>query len=203
MSKLVNSPVACFQLSALFDQLSPWFLCDVVLGSWLCLARVDCEICLCRHCSPLILSGDSHRFRPSFWTCEVALDSSWKDLSPYTSFGGYCSLERDCETTALGRCEGERQYRTLISLLGSLATMRRVVNYHSSWERQRQVELFDASDIFLKPSFLSLFARPGIFPIAGDWPISFKRGYNGWKPLFKLDISLPVWSRKEAILRKL
>ncbi|KZV46102.1 hypothetical protein F511_31536 [Dorcoceras hygrometricum] len=42
-------------------------------------------------------------------------------------------------------CEGERRYRTLISLLGSLATMRRVVNYHSSWARQRQVELFDAS----------------------------------------------------------
>ncbi|KZV23086.1 pentatricopeptide repeat-containing protein [Dorcoceras hygrometricum] len=44
-------------------------------------------------------------------------------------------------------CEGERQYRTLISLLGLLATMRRVVNYHSSWARQRQVELFDASGI--------------------------------------------------------
>ncbi|KZV38578.1 hypothetical protein F511_04283 [Dorcoceras hygrometricum] len=98
---------------------------------------------------------------------EVALDSSWKALSPYTSFGGYCSLERDCETAALGRellesefsgmysiivaqcerCEGERRYRTLISLLGSLATMRRVVNYDISWARQRQVELFDASGI--------------------------------------------------------
>ncbi|KZV31931.1 hypothetical protein F511_40998 [Dorcoceras hygrometricum] len=44
-------------------------------------------------------------------------------------------------------CEGERRYRTLISLLGSLSTMRRVVNYHSSWARQRQVELFDASGI--------------------------------------------------------
>ncbi|KZV52502.1 hypothetical protein F511_13774 [Dorcoceras hygrometricum] len=42
-------------------------------------------------------------------------------------------------------CEGERQYRTLISLLGLLATMRRVVNYHSSWARQQQVEFFDAS----------------------------------------------------------
>ncbi|KZV58138.1 hypothetical protein F511_35436 [Dorcoceras hygrometricum] len=42
-------------------------------------------------------------------------------------------------------CEGERQYRTLITLLGSLATMRRVVNYHSSWARQQQVELVDAS----------------------------------------------------------
>ncbi|KZV41402.1 hypothetical protein F511_34640 [Dorcoceras hygrometricum] len=28
---------------------------------------------------------------------------------------------------------------------GFLATMRRVVNYHSSWARQQQVELFDAS----------------------------------------------------------
>ncbi|KZV47015.1 putative protein phosphatase 2C 73 [Dorcoceras hygrometricum] len=28
-----------------------------------------------------------------------------------------------------------------------LATMRRVVNYHSSWARQQQVELFDASGI--------------------------------------------------------
>ncbi|KZV36991.1 hypothetical protein F511_20966 [Dorcoceras hygrometricum] len=44
---------------------------------------------------------------------------------------------------------GERRYRTLISLLGSLATMRRVVNYHSSWARQRQVEFFDASGIRL------------------------------------------------------
>ncbi|KZV53078.1 hypothetical protein F511_07933 [Dorcoceras hygrometricum] len=42
-------------------------------------------------------------------------------------------------------CEGERRYRTLISLLGSLATISRVVNYHSSWARQQQVELFDAS----------------------------------------------------------
>ncbi|KZV53955.1 hypothetical protein F511_43214 [Dorcoceras hygrometricum] len=28
---------------------------------------------------------------------------------------------------------------------GIVATMRRVVKYHSSWERQQQVELFDAS----------------------------------------------------------
>ncbi|KZV39161.1 hypothetical protein F511_12993 [Dorcoceras hygrometricum] len=49
------------------------------------------------------------------------------------------------ETSRDFRCEGERRYRTLISLLGSLATMSRVVNYHSSWARQHQVELFDAS----------------------------------------------------------
>ncbi|KZV53992.1 putative WRKY transcription factor 3-like [Dorcoceras hygrometricum] len=30
-----------------------------------------------------------------------------------------------------------------------LATMRRVVNYHSSWARQQQVELFDASGIWM------------------------------------------------------
>ncbi|KZV46985.1 hypothetical protein F511_15782 [Dorcoceras hygrometricum] len=40
---------------------------------------------------------------------------------------------------------GERQYRTLILPAGIVATMRRVVNYHSSWARQQQVELFDAS----------------------------------------------------------
>ncbi|KZV38707.1 hypothetical protein F511_18697 [Dorcoceras hygrometricum] len=43
------------------------------------------------------------------------------------------------------RCEGERQYRTLILPAGIVATMRRVVNYHSSWARQQQVGLFDAS----------------------------------------------------------
>ncbi|KZV40415.1 hypothetical protein F511_43468 [Dorcoceras hygrometricum] len=42
-------------------------------------------------------------------------------------------------------CEGERKYRTLILPAGIVATMRRVVNYHSSWARQQQVELFDAS----------------------------------------------------------
>ncbi|KZV54852.1 hypothetical protein F511_39212 [Dorcoceras hygrometricum] len=43
------------------------------------------------------------------------------------------------------RCEGERKYRTLIFPAGIVSTMRRVVNYHSSWARQQQVELFDAS----------------------------------------------------------
>ncbi|KZV53156.1 hypothetical protein F511_19010 [Dorcoceras hygrometricum] len=61
-------------------------------------------------------------------------------------------LLRSFEESDLGEsgtrgCEGERQYHTLISLLGLLATMRRVVNYHSSWARQRKVELFDASGI--------------------------------------------------------
>ncbi|KZV26006.1 hypothetical protein F511_03879 [Dorcoceras hygrometricum] len=59
-------------------------------------------------------------------------------------------------------CEGERQYRILISLLGSLATMRRVVNYHSSRARQRQVELFDASG---NPGFT---AHRGYNPAGGS-----------------------------------
>ncbi|KZV35995.1 hypothetical protein F511_30565 [Dorcoceras hygrometricum] len=63
--------------------------------------------------------------------------------------------------TDVQRCEGERQYRTLISLLGSLATMRRVVNYHSSWARQRQVELVDASG---NPGFT---AGRGFNPVVG------------------------------------
>ncbi|KZV39207.1 hypothetical protein F511_29573 [Dorcoceras hygrometricum] len=58
----------------------------------------------------------------------------------------YCARASNWMTFIPG-CEGERRYHTLISLLGSLATMRRVVNYHSSWARQRQVELFDASGI--------------------------------------------------------
>ncbi|KZV22276.1 multidrug resistance pump [Dorcoceras hygrometricum] len=41
-------------------------------------------------------------------------------------------------------CEGERQYRTLIYPAGIVSTMSRVVNYHSSWARQQQVELLDA-----------------------------------------------------------
>ncbi|KZV23539.1 hypothetical protein F511_02025 [Dorcoceras hygrometricum] len=97
----------------------------------------------------------------------VALYSSWKALSSLTHFGGYRWPEQKLEATVfrpsvvypllciplycccfLPGCEGERQYRILISLLGLLATMRRVVNYHSSWARQRQVELFDASAMF-------------------------------------------------------
>ncbi|KZV35549.1 exportin 1 [Dorcoceras hygrometricum] len=47
-------------------------------------------------------------------------------------------VRNDLDIAGNWRCEGERKYRTLISLLGSLATMRRVVNYHSSWAMQRQ-----------------------------------------------------------------
>ncbi|KZV16659.1 hypothetical protein F511_42945 [Dorcoceras hygrometricum] len=42
-----------------------------------------------------------------------------------------------------------------------LATMRRVVNYHSSWARQRQVELFGASG---NPGFI---AGRGFNPAGG------------------------------------
>ncbi|KZV57156.1 hypothetical protein F511_36282 [Dorcoceras hygrometricum] len=41
-------------------------------------------------------------------------------------------------------CEGERKPHSHLPA-GIVATMRRVVNYHSSWARQQQVELFDAS----------------------------------------------------------
>ncbi|KZV58531.1 hypothetical protein F511_19471 [Dorcoceras hygrometricum] len=63
-------------------------------------------------------------------------------------------------------CEGERRYRTLTSLLGSLATMRRVVNYHSSWARQRQVELFDASGIRVLYHGEWLITTLGTHPVA-------------------------------------
>ncbi|KZV44712.1 hypothetical protein F511_36547 [Dorcoceras hygrometricum] len=110
-----------------------------------------------------LYSGNSHHFRPLFDTCEVALDSSREALPLYITLVGCDRLVEKREVAArlcvvlnqISRTlfvvilaqEGERQYRTLISLLGSLATMCRVVNYHSSWARQRQVELFDASGI--------------------------------------------------------
>ncbi|KZV20363.1 hypothetical protein F511_16431 [Dorcoceras hygrometricum] len=65
------------------------------------------------------------------WRNLVALGNWWRKRSKRRRLG----------------CEGERRYRTLISLLDLLATMRRVVNYHSSWARQQHVELFDASGI--------------------------------------------------------
>ncbi|KZV47014.1 hypothetical protein F511_34806 [Dorcoceras hygrometricum] len=79
-----------------------------------------------------------------------SLDSSLEALPFYTSFRSCNWLVEEREVAAVRvlhrpGCEGERRYRTLISLLGLLATMRRVVNYHSSWARQQQVELFDAS----------------------------------------------------------
>ncbi|KZV55719.1 hypothetical protein F511_28450 [Dorcoceras hygrometricum] len=55
------------------------------------------------YCSPLILSGDSRRFRPLFDACEVALDSSREDLPFYTILGGCCWLERDREVVVFGR----------------------------------------------------------------------------------------------------
>ncbi|KZV28787.1 hypothetical protein F511_29917 [Dorcoceras hygrometricum] len=95
---------------------------------------------------------DSRRFRWLFCSCEVALDSSREALPLYTSFRSCIWLVEEREVAAVRvlcrpGCEGERRYRTLISLLGSLATMSRVVNYHSSWARQQQGELFDASGI--------------------------------------------------------
>ncbi|KZV41626.1 hypothetical protein F511_33433 [Dorcoceras hygrometricum] len=118
---------------------------------------MTCEICA----SP----ANCRRFRAPFVTFEVALDSSRQAISFLTDFIGCRWLEKNHEAAIFGSvvvragCEGERRYRTLISLLGLLATMRRVVNYHSSWARQRQVELFDASGIrllFTEPYLLRL-----------------------------------------------
>ncbi|KZV22021.1 hypothetical protein F511_41136 [Dorcoceras hygrometricum] len=49
-------------------------------------------------------------------------------------------------------CEGERRYRTLISLMGSLANMRRVVNYHSSWARFLELSLSSLAPLLVEPS---------------------------------------------------
>ncbi|KZV38790.1 hypothetical protein F511_26774 [Dorcoceras hygrometricum] len=70
-------------------------------------------------------------------------------------------LGEQCIDWVVG-CEGERQYRTLISLLGLLATMRRVIKYHSSWARQRQVELFDASGCEGERQYRTLISLLGL-----------------------------------------
>ncbi|KZV37016.1 TMV resistance protein N-like [Dorcoceras hygrometricum] len=72
----------------------------------------------------------------------VALDSSREALSSYTIFGSCRGLERKHEVAVLVR-RAAIPHSHLPA--GIVATMRRVVNYHSSWVRQQQVELFDAS----------------------------------------------------------
>ncbi|KZV35845.1 hypothetical protein F511_36557 [Dorcoceras hygrometricum] len=54
----------------------------------------------------VILPGDSRRFRPPFFTIEVALDSSREAISPYTHFGGCCWLEQKLEATVIRPCVG-------------------------------------------------------------------------------------------------
>ncbi|KZV22681.1 hypothetical protein F511_42264 [Dorcoceras hygrometricum] len=76
------------------------------------------------HCSAVSFSGDF----PSFPVVVLLVRGFYQSLRDFSQ-----------------GCEGERQYRTLILPAGIVATMRRVVNYHSSWARQQQVELFDAS----------------------------------------------------------
>ncbi|KZV35835.1 F-box family protein [Dorcoceras hygrometricum] len=49
----------------------------------------------------VILPDDSRRFRPPFFTIELALDSSREALSPYTHFGGCCWLEQKIEATVI------------------------------------------------------------------------------------------------------
>ncbi|KZV18174.1 hypothetical protein F511_21764 [Dorcoceras hygrometricum] len=49
-------------------------------------------------------SGNSHRFRPPFFTFEVALDSSLEALSIDSPFGGCSGLERNLEATVFLPC---------------------------------------------------------------------------------------------------
>ncbi|KZV26426.1 MATH domain and coiled-coil domain-containing protein [Dorcoceras hygrometricum] len=87
-----------------------------------------------------------------------ALDSSRVALSSYTTFGGCGWLVVEHEVAGRFHCfvvavvvsyqDARESGNTALSspCWDLLATMYRVVNYHSSWARQRQVELFDASD---------------------------------------------------------
>ncbi|KZV22145.1 hypothetical protein F511_37160 [Dorcoceras hygrometricum] len=68
---------------------------------------------------------------------------------------GFNQISRDPFVILLSRIEDARASgNTALSspCWDLLATMRRVVNYHSSWARQRQVELFDASG---NPGFIA------------------------------------------------
>ncbi|KZV30342.1 hypothetical protein F511_31027 [Dorcoceras hygrometricum] len=40
------------------------------------------------------------------------------------------------------------------------------------------------------------------FQIVGVCSISLERGYSGWKPLFKADVSIPILSREDAGRRR-
>ncbi|KZV42582.1 hypothetical protein F511_33544 [Dorcoceras hygrometricum] len=98
MLRLVPAARICSRVRRLVVQLRV----DVNDGQLYCSLRlVSCSLRL--YCSPLILSGDSRRFRPLFWEFEVALDSSREALPSYTILGGCCWLERDREVAVFGR----------------------------------------------------------------------------------------------------
>ncbi|KZV40196.1 hypothetical protein F511_05673 [Dorcoceras hygrometricum] len=53
------------------------------------------------HCSAVSFTANSYRFRPPFFTFEVALDSFREALLIDISFGGCCWLERDREAAPI------------------------------------------------------------------------------------------------------
>ncbi|KZV31041.1 hypothetical protein F511_14981 [Dorcoceras hygrometricum] len=73
---------------------------------------------------------------------------SFSLLASYPSLLGHCFVSRCIAVVSYqdARASGNTALSSPCWVL--LATMRRVVNYHSSWARQRQVELFDASGIW-------------------------------------------------------
>ncbi|KZV34333.1 hypothetical protein F511_37583 [Dorcoceras hygrometricum] len=73
---------------------------------------------------------DFRRFRPLFWTIEA-----------FTRVFGISSRVIVLSSRLRGRAVIPHSHLPA----GIVATMRRVVNYHSSWARQQQVELFEAS----------------------------------------------------------
>ncbi|KZV47420.1 TMV resistance protein N-like [Dorcoceras hygrometricum] len=113
----------------------------------------------------------------SFKSVHVFRCSGWIQTSRGLNCGNCCAESEIklclayCAVVFLPGCEGERRYCTLISLLGLLATMRRVVNYHSSWARQRQVDLFDASDL-VELCLSSLAPFPVLLSVLGFDPMS-------------------------------
>ncbi|KZV58609.1 hypothetical protein F511_11257 [Dorcoceras hygrometricum] len=106
---LVVAPgTSCEELLCLVVQLGA----DVNDGQLYCSLRlVSCSLRL--YCSPLILFGDSRRFRPSFGTFEVVLDSSRRALSIDTILGGCVWLERDREVAVFGRVLRRRGFNQI------------------------------------------------------------------------------------------
>ncbi|KZV58753.1 hypothetical protein F511_24580 [Dorcoceras hygrometricum] len=66
---------------------------------------------------------NSRRFRPPFWTFEVALDSFREALSSYTTFGGCDWLVVEREVAARLVCSRGRAIREHTETLGSFYSL--------------------------------------------------------------------------------
>ncbi|KZV44993.1 hypothetical protein F511_28898 [Dorcoceras hygrometricum] len=106
------------------------------------------ELCAKEEATSCCRSADGLALMTSSVTSSYSADG----LSEQLQESAGCDLLRSVEESDLGKSELEDARASGDTSISSpcwdlLATMRRVVNYHSSWARQRQVELFNASGI--------------------------------------------------------